>query len=180
MGQGEEVHKLLIPAHSIFLFYISNSSRIINMADKDKKKSRITFKQTSDTEVKVFLDGKQVGNFWSQDDGGTFPYPHDESSDCSVQICGFDNISATWGCGIYQGTKDCVVGFLPKEDPNYIRYAEEYQQYIRGHFKIVHEAPEGYKGFIIPPKIAMRDGKDVRKILPFNEWLQTLAGISRD
>lgn len=103
-------------------------------------KTKITFElggtitqiQAGATYVKIMRDGEQIGQVWSEQPSGTTPFPHDESSYClnSVQICGFDKISETWGCGPFHGKKDCVVHFFPK-DPYFERKKKDYQIYVQ-------------------------------------------------
>lgn len=105
-----------------------------------KSTTKITFKLESPTYVSIIRAGKRIGHVYSDreesykvgDDAGGKPYPHEESIYClnAIQICGFDKISETWGCGPFHGKKDCVMHFLPLTDDYIKSKLKGYRTYV--------------------------------------------------
>jgi hypothetical protein len=79
-------------------------------------KSRISFKQINKTEVEILQDGIVVGKIWSYlQKQGDYPYKNGYTKKDGelngLQICGFQNFSIVWDCGMFNDTKDVVVDF---------------------------------------------------------------------
>lgn len=96
-------------------------------------KTKITFIQESPTYVGIYLNGKAIGHIYSEMKDGTTPYPHDESEYCktSVQLCGFDNCSEIYNCGIFSGRKDLIVNFSDNKTPFMTQEEKEYRNYVK-------------------------------------------------
>jgi len=96
-------------------------------------KTKITFEKKSDTSIGVWREGKEIGCIWSEKSAGGMPYPHDDSIYCknAIQICGFDAVSETWGCGIFKGKKDLVVSFDYIDDGYKNDQVRAYERYLR-------------------------------------------------
>jgi hypothetical protein len=99
---------------------------------KDKNESHITFKQINDQKVEVLYDKKRVGEVWSCSNKLEAPdnYPYHESDGIGAgytekdgfQICGFNDISSVWKCGIFEfkNKKDVVVTFRNNNPNQYL------------------------------------------------------------
>jgi len=113
-------------------------------------KTKIIFAKESDTSIGVWRDGKEIGHIWSEGNTGRMPYPHDDSHYCknAIQICGFDAVSETWGCGIFKGKKDLVVSF------DYLN--EEYKK----------DQVQAYEKYLTI-KIERRKFEDIQNLLDF-------------
>jgi len=103
-----------------------------------KTKTKITFEieNKEHTSVKIMRDNKLIGRVWSENQGDSslkLPYPHNDSDYCrnAVQICGFNRISETWSCGVFEGTKDCVISFTP-DNEYYNKKRKKYFEYVKG------------------------------------------------
>ena len=130
----------------------------------------------SDTSIMIIRDGKSIGRIWSEVDSketGIFlPYPHDKDKEyCknSVQICGFDNISQIWGCGVFEGKKDCVISFNTTDTEYDLQKLKEYEEYVKGFFTSrVKELKTGCSSF----NVSEISGKgDFTRLKSFNDWL---------
>jgi hypothetical protein len=133
-----------------------------------KEQSKITFALESDTSVSVIRDGKQIGRVWSMNEDGTKPYPHNDTPYClnSVQICGFDKISEIWGCGPFEGKKDCVIHFVPYKEEYYQHKIKEYEKYVESFFSSDYEKiGDEVHSFVIVNK-----NKDLKELKSFTDW----------
>lgn len=114
----------------------------------NKSKSKIRFKEMSETCIAVLHSGKIVGQIYSDkgQEHGT-PFPHDEEIPTleSIQICGFTEASKIWACGVFHGTKDIVLRFNPMTDKFYEGYHSEYKRYVDSCFK--NNKPQAIKSF---------------------------------
>ena len=68
-------------------------------------KTKITFKQTSDTHVDILINGKLVGDIWSRLSDKSLSY----SGEDSIQICGFVERSTVWDCGRFLNKDMCLI-----------------------------------------------------------------------
>lgn len=140
--------------------------------------SNIYFELVSDTEIKVMRNGKQIGRMYSDTGGqsGT-PYPHEQNTYClnSIQICGFDRMSEVWGCGPFAGKKDCVVHFMPLDEPYYVEARKRYEAYVKKFFEAkAHE--DGHpltKEKMIWASLDVNEKKDITALKSFDTWVMT-------
>ena len=140
-------------------------------------KTKITFEFENEqkTSIKVMRDGKQIGRLWSEQTEGslTLPYPHNDISYCynSIQICGFDRMSEIWGCGPFQGKKDCVVHFTPVSEQYYQDKMKRYQEYVLSFFdKTAHKVDLGNNDSIYVPDIKLKEDKHIGSMQSFDDW----------
>lgn len=140
-------------------------------------KTNITFEFENEqkTSVKVIRDNKQIGRIWSEQSDSPslhLPYPHEDISYChnSIQICGFDRMSEIWGCGPFQGKKDCVVHFTPTTDKYYQDRMKRYQEYVLSFFdKNAHKVEFGREEMYVPD-IKLREDKPIDTMQSFDDW----------
>lgn len=136
--------------------------------------SEITFEMENKEKTSVLMmrKGKIIGRVWSESDSGMLPYPHQVGNigcENSIQICGFDNISEIWGCGIFEGKKDCVVSFNTKDTEYDKQRIKAYEEYVKTFFEPkVKELKTGCETMRIG---TMAKKKDMTKLKSFNEWL---------
>ncbi len=74
---------------------------------QEVKEDKITFERVSDAMFTVLLDGKKVGDIWSELPSGS----KSTHGDGTIQICGFKKSSQIWGCGRYKDSKDMCLDF---------------------------------------------------------------------
>lgn len=141
-------------------------------------KTKIVFEFANEqkTEIKVIRDGEQIGRIWSEQHESegrlNLPFPHEDISYChhSIQICGFDRISEVWGCGPFQGKKDCVVHFTPTKDQYYQDRMKRYQEYVLSFFhKTAHKVSFGPEEIYVPD-IKLAEGKPIDTMQSFDDW----------
>ena len=64
--------------------------------------------------VNILLDGKVVGDIWSEDEDGTKPYSDNGSGDW-IQMCGIIKTHKWKHCGRFENTGDLDARFKRKE-----------------------------------------------------------------
>lgn len=141
------------------------------------EQSKITFELETPNYVKVMRNGKKIGRIYSDSDTndkyGT-PFPHDRSTYClnSIQICGFDRMSEVWGCGPYEGKKDCVVHFMPLEDKYYKEARKRYTEYVKKFFESEIKEVQTGKELMRYSEIQERENKDITSLKSFDNWVR--------
>ena len=140
-------------------------------------KTKITFEFENEEKTSVLIkrDGKIIGRFWSEQPGQSCntPYPHDESTYClnSIQICGFDRISQTWGCGPFAGKKDCVIHFIPDNEKYYKEKRKQYAEYVKNFFNgKISKIETGIETMNIA-EIKCKENKDITSLQSFDHWV---------
>lgn len=141
---------------------------------KDNDKTKITFKLNKNkTSIDIMRHDKKIGHIYSQAEDGMTPYPHNNTIHClnSVQICGFDDISQTWGCGPFRGKKDCVIKFMPIDDNDYYqKKLKDYEEYVKGFFKSeIKEVKTGIDKFSFVKTKARRELTELKS---FHDFVQ--------
>ena len=141
---------------------------------EDDNKTKITFEMNKNkTEIDIMRHNKKIGHIWSQAEDGTTPYPHNNTIHClnSVQICGFDDISAIWACGPFRGKKDCVIKFMPIDDNNYYQEKmKDYKEYVKGFFctEIKHVKTRVEK----IPYVEIKTKRELTELKSFHDFVQ--------
>ena len=69
---------------------------------------KITFKQISETEIKIMKGGVEIGQIFS-------PADTSEDKTNAIQVCGFSEAYDFWSCGVYPGFKDIQLLFDDKK-----------------------------------------------------------------
>jgi hypothetical protein len=145
-----------------------------------ESKTKLRFElEESKTVCNIFRGDQHIGRIWAEYESTkktTLPYPHDENSaycQNSIQICGFDHISQTWGCGPFAGKKDCVIHFLPTDEDYYEQKAKEYAEYVKNFFSIkVKTLKSGVGEFHVADSEVSKE-RDITKVKSFADWLDT-------
>ncbi len=79
-----------------------------------KRKTRITFRKISLTQVQILLDKKVVGDIWSElNDGDS---PHNDCHRDMIQMCGIIGHDSFSSCGRFKDKGDLTARFKEKEE----------------------------------------------------------------
>lgn len=140
---------------------------------REEIKSNITFEYETNKQTSIVIkrNNERIGRIWSQLSDGTTPYPHNKHDLDSIQICGFDKMSEIWGCGPFDGKKDCVIQFIDINDDYYKEQLEGYKNYVKGFtLKTMKELKTG--AITLPyAQITIKD--QVKELKSFQDWMQT-------